>query len=213
MRTHLPRTLVLCEGREDRVVMEALARNSDIGNEGLEFQDYGGESKLRAFLQILKVTPEYKRGEYARVLVTRDADTLYDSAWDSVADSIKSVFGTRPSAPAEWTRSADGVEIGCWVVPGVGKSGMIETLCLDAARDQAPGVFECLDPFIECLGNLHEGPVHEKVRFAIWTIAAQGAQGRNRLSLERAIRSLPIPWDASVFDDLRELLRECAARP
>lgn len=44
MMPHTPMPLVLCEGKEDRLVMEALAKHA--GLEGkLAFQDYAGENK------------------------------------------------------------------------------------------------------------------------------------------------------------------------
>lgn len=42
MKPHKPTPLVLCEGKEDRLVLEMLAKHA--GLEGkLAFQDYGGE--------------------------------------------------------------------------------------------------------------------------------------------------------------------------
>ena len=108
MTPHKPIPLVLCEGKEDRLVMEMLAQHA--GLEGkLAFQDYGGESKLRAYLATLKVSPEFARGEYSRVLVTRDADANFSGAWASIRDSIKIVFSQTPASPGEWVPSEGGV--------------------------------------------------------------------------------------------------------
>jgi len=71
-------------------------------------------------------------------------------------------------------------------------------------------MFECLDPFVDCLGKLHEGTPHEKVRFALWTIIAQGRGAQDRLSLERAINRIPFNWDDGSFAGLKELLVEIA---
>jgi hypothetical protein len=56
------------------------------------------------------------------------------------------------------------------------------------------------------LNGLHSEAVHEKARFAIWTIAAQGAGAKDRMSLKYAIPNLPINWDDEAFVPLRELL-------
>lgn len=210
MTPHKPIPLVLCEGKEDRLVMEMLAQHA--GLEGkLAFQDYGGESKLRAYLATLKVSPEFARGEYSRVLVTRDADANFSGAWASIRDSIKIVFSQTPASPGEWVPSEGGVQISAWVIPGPGKTGMIETLCLDASRSKSPELFTCLDPFVACLGNLNEGIPHEKVRFALWTIIAQGAGAKDRLSLDRALARLPLDWGDEAFTPLRDLLTELSA--
>lgn len=209
MKAHTPKTLVLCEGKEDMLVMQGLARHAALG-ELLEFQNYGGETKLRAYLANLKVSPEYSRGEYNKVLVTRDADKDFSSAWQSVADSIRAVFSDMPAKSGEWITSADGVQIAAWIIPGPGQTGMIETLCLDAARSNSPETFMCLDPFVECLGRMLGEPPHEKVRFALWTIIAQGKAAKDRLSVELALKRISIPWEDEKFSGLRNLLAEIA---
>jgi hypothetical protein len=101
MMPHTPMPLVLCEGKEDRLVMEALAKHA--GLEGkLAFQDYAGENKLRLYLSTLKVSPEFRRGEFSRVLVTRDADTDFTGAWAAVRGAIKAAFACEPAAPGDW---------------------------------------------------------------------------------------------------------------
>jgi len=175
------------------------------------FEDYGGESNLRAYLASLKVRPEYAKGEYRKVLVTRDADKDFKSAWQSVSDSIKHVFSQEVTEPGSWVQSEDGVQLSAWVIPGPGQSGMIETLCLDAARATSPQMFSCLDPFMECLESLHGEMPHEKIRFALWTILAQGKTAKDRLSVELALKRIQIPWDNDVFQDLRKLLEDVAS--
>lgn len=92
------------------------------------------------------------------------------------------------------------------MIPSPGKTGMIETLCLEAARTKSPSDFDCLDPLMACLENLRGEKPHEKVRFAIWTIIAQGTGAKKRLSLERAIDHLPLDWGDEAFVPLRDLL-------
>ena len=210
MKAHTPRTLVLCEGKDDRLVMESLATHASLGNR-LEFQDYGGETNLRRNLATLKVSPEFTRGEYAKILVTRDADTDFNSAWQSVADSIQAVFSQMPSDPGDWLLTENGVKISAWIIPGPGKSGMIETLFLDAARSGNPEMFTCLDPFMECLEKLHGDTPHEKVRFALWTVIAQGQGAQDRLSLPLAIKRIRMDWDDEAFASLKGLLAEVSA--
>jgi hypothetical protein len=59
---------------------------------------------------------------------------------------------------------------------------------------------------MSCLTAVHGEEAHEKTRFAIWTIAAQGAGAQKRLSLERAISNLPIDWDDVAYTPLRDSL-------
>lgn len=63
MKPHTPKPLVLCEGKEDLLVIQTLAKHAGLKGK-LMFQQYGGKDKLRAYLHLLKTSPEYTRGEY-----------------------------------------------------------------------------------------------------------------------------------------------------
>lgn len=138
--------------------------------------------------------------------MTRDADSDFSSSWQALKDAIVEAFSCDLTKPGEWIKLADGPEIGAWIIPGPGKTGMIETLCLDSSKTKSPEVFKCLDSFMNCLAAVHGDKPHKKTRFALWTIAAQGAGAQKRLSLERAIPNLPIDWDDAAFILLRDLL-------
>jgi hypothetical protein len=207
MKAHPPVTLMLCEGKDDMLVMESLAQHAGLAQQ-LKFESYDGESKLRAFLANLKVSPEYARGEYKKILVTRDADRDYAAAWQSVKDSIQSIFSAAITNPGEWTTLEFGVRIAAWIIPGPGQAGMIETLCLDAVRAKTPEMFACLDPFVECLSSQWGDAPHEKIRFVLWTIIAQGQGAQDRLSIDRAIRNIDFNWDDSAYVRLKELFQE-----
>lgn len=71
-----------------------------------------------------------------------------------------------------------------------------------------------LESFSKCIEDTHGGKLHEKERFAIWSIAAQDkSTPRQRLSIPRAIEHLSIDWHSPVFDELREILRSTADQP
>jgi len=201
--------LVLCEGKEDKCVMNELARRA--GLEGrLEFREYGGKDRLRDYLNMLKARPEYVRGEYSRILVTRDADNDFKVAWQAIKDAIFEELGCVVDAPGRWATNDESREIAAWIVPGDGRTGMIETMCVESSCGKNPKVYECLESFLGCLSGVHGGDMHQKARFFIWTIAAQGTAAKDRMSLEYAIPNLPIDWDADIFKPLRELLHTVA---
>lgn len=207
MRTHTPVTLVLCEGNDDRLVMHTLARHCSLDTH-LKFESYNGESNLRAFLSTLKASPEFTRGEYDKILITRDADSDYDAAWKSIQGSIQKVFIQTVTNPGEWIELESGGKLAAWVIPGLDQPGMIETLCLNAARSNAPALFACLDPFVACLEGQWGQKPHEKVRFGLWTIIAQGQKAKHRLSMERAIVNIDFNWDDTAYDSLKQLFRD-----
>lgn len=206
MRAHTPKTLVLCEGKADRLVMESLAAHAGLGQH-LVFESYDGGSKLRANLANLAVSPEFTRREYRKILVTCDADDNYDAAFTSVKTAIQQVFAQTIEKPGDWVDLNSSTKISAWIIPGPNRTGMIETLCLDAARALNPDQFTCLDSFINCLETQWGKRPHEKVRFFVWTIIAQGALAQDRLSPEYAVKNLDLNWDDSAYDGLKELFR------
>jgi hypothetical protein len=204
MRAHTPKTLVLCEGKADRLVMESLAAHVGL-RQNLVFESYDGESKLRENLANLKVSPEYTRGEYRKILVTRDADDNYVAALTSVHAAIQQVFAQTIENPGDWVDLNSTTKITSWIIPGPNQTGMIETLCLNAARALNPNQFNCLDAFIQCLEGQWGKRPHEKVRFFVWTIIAQGALAQDRLSPEYAVKNLDFNWDDTAYNGLKEL--------
>ena len=204
--------LVLCEGKEDKLVIERLARESGIDAEAVTFESYDGESKLRGFLGALKAEGRFTSGELKRILVTRDADDNPPGMWTSLSRAVNEVFGLAISTPGEWQQTLGGPNLAAWLIPGEGSAGMIETLCMSAAKDRARDVFPCLDSFQACLKALRDGKdLHEKERFAYWTICGQDSDPRKRLSLERAIDHLAIDWNHASFAGLKGMLGETAA--
>lgn len=86
MKLRSPKTLVLCEGKDDELVMQSLANHARVG-ENLVFKEYGGESRLRSFLLTLKKQGEFADGQYAKILITRDADQNYQAAVHTLRDA------------------------------------------------------------------------------------------------------------------------------
>jgi len=199
------RAVVLCEGKEDKQVVECLL--ADMGILDVEVREYKGKDFLRKELDLLKASPEFTRGQYSRILVTRDADNQWDSAWDSMRDSINQAFGLQLADVNQWTELNDDTQIAAWIFPGRGQGGMIETLCLDVARQSDPAAFECLDQYALCLEQKHQAKLHEKARFEIWTIAAQTFEApRRRLSMGRILEKLPFDWKNEEFQETREIM-------
>jgi hypothetical protein len=205
MNDPVKKPLVLCEGKQDKSVMEELARRAGL-QEKLDFREYGGKYRLRDYLNMLKARPEYVSGEYPRILVTRDADDDFGSSWQAIRDAIAEELGCHLDAPGHWVTTNENREIAAWIVPGDGRTGMIETMCVDSSSEKFPKVNECLELFLECLACVYGAAMHQKARFAIWTIAAQGAGAKDLMSLEYAIPNLPIDWDDEAFKPLRDLL-------
>ncbi|MDQ8193660.1 hypothetical protein QEH59_04455 [Coraliomargarita sp. SDUM461004] len=203
--------LILGEGRDDCVVFKKIAQAA--GLSGLEFEELGGKDKFVQRLTQLSLSPEFTRGQINRILITRDADGSWEAALHSLSDAVARVFGHAITKTREWVSVNEHCEIALWIVPGDDQSGMLETLCLQAAKEATPSDFECLDQFAACLKQQTDAPLHEKEKFAIWSLVAQEKQlPRQRLSLPRAVVNIPLNWQDPLFSDLTELMSEASMR-
>lgn len=203
-------SFVFGEGKEDLAVMRKIATAARIS--GLEYEEYGGKDKLQKFLRMKQNTPDYTSGRIQRILITRDADEDWQAAWDAANNAVQSIFGVEVSTPGQWQQIENGPQIAIWIAPGSNKQGMIETLCLEAAKNSNADTFDCLETYTECLQSKHGIELHEKERFEIWTIAAQGpAMGRKRLPFAEATTRLPIDWTNTAFTEIKDLLNATSA--
>lgn len=197
--------LVVCEGNDDQRLMEMLAEHHGIAGK-LHFRHYAESGTLRSFLGTLAKSPDFRQGRIKSILVTADADDRYDSAWQRVSDAVKAAFDIDLSAPGSWKANPNGPKVAAWVNPAPDKNGMLETLCLEAARETHAEIFPCIDNFLECVEKARGAKLHEKAKFFIWSIVAQGPGAQDRLSLQKALEKLPPNWDSPVFAPLREAL-------
>jgi len=203
------KSLILCEGPDDKRVVKCLL--SEEGAEEVEVEAYHGKDNLRSKLDEVKNSPEYTRGEYVKILVTRDADDDWSTAWQSVKDALHDKFGVQLDDVNQWKPINEDTQVAAWIFPGKDQTGMIETLCLDVARENKPEAFECLDQYAECLEQNHEATLHEKQRFEIWTIAAQTSERpRRKLTFPRALKHLPFDWSHEKFSETRDVLSQVA---
>lgn len=210
MTTPSPIHLVLCEGTDDQRVMEGLATHAGIANR-LQFRDYAESGTLRRFLTTLAKSPDFTRGEIASILVTRDADDEHEACWISVRDAANAAFDVNLSAPGEWQTIPGGPKIAAWINPAPGRNGMLESLFLEAAKHTHAEIFPCIENFVQCIETARGDTLHEKSRFFIWSIVAQGPGPKDRLSLDRAIKHLPPDWNAEAFTGLRKMLEATAS--
>ena len=111
--------LVVCEGEDDRRVMQALADHAGIGKQ-LRFEDYANSGNLRAYLKALHARPEFASGAIVSVLVTRDADNDFNQAWQSLRDAVNGVFAVDLTGPGAWANPPAGPRFAGWVIPGPG---------------------------------------------------------------------------------------------
>lgn len=209
MNTPRSKAIVLCEGKEDRLVFEKVAELA--GLSGLKFEDYGGKDKLAPFLQSLKTRPDFVRREFEILAITRDADESYVSAWQSLSDTIIRTLnvklaepGTRAGIPSQFPNDPPSQVI-AWIVPGRDKTGMIESLCLESVSGQPE--FECIESYFKCLAEkTGNADFHPKAKFHAWIVSHTDFKDKD-YKMEKAIKEDRFQWSHVAFDELRAFLR------
>jgi hypothetical protein len=180
------------------------------GIDGVQCLAYGGKTALRGFLKNRAAPPEWPmvRG----ILVTQDANGDPGAAFASVRDALTSRGLASPRAPGEVTQGPPNVAV--WILPGAGRLGMLEDLCLDTLAGDP--VLQCVDAFTECVAGSPkrvrvEGPEDAqstvarlaKRRVQAWAAACDPPQRR----LGELAQKGGIDFSHSAFDPLVSLIR------
>lgn len=205
-------SLVLCEGKEDRLVFEKVA--SLAGLTGLVFEDYGGKNNLGNYLRALKDRKDFAQNQIRKIALTRDADDSHADAWKSLSASAKAAFGIDLAQPGEIvtmqrTHPQDPpISITGWILPGEGRSGMLESICLDSVAAN-PG-YACLSEYVKCLETVSAAKLHPKAQFHAWVVSHTDFKDKD-YNIATAVKEDRFEWGDPAFDGLRAFLRSLAA--
>jgi hypothetical protein len=180
--------VLLVEGQTPVHFFEALLQHLGL-SEQIEIRDFGGVKDLRAALDALVSSSEF-RGLVESLGVVRDAESEARAARQSVDDALAAA-----DLPTNLRTSV-------FILPDNNRPGMIETLCLDSVRDQA--VFACVEEFFEC-ANRHGIGASAKVA-KCYAQAFLALQERLEPYPGRAAYHGYWPWDSPAFDELNEFL-------
>lgn len=204
--------LVLCEGKEDRLVFEKIASRASLS--GLVFEDYGGKDNLLNHLRVLMERPEFTRNSIRRIAITRDADDSHDGAWKSLCSSVKAAFSVALASPGDAIGMPGGIpdkdpaiEIAGWVLPGDGKPGMLESLCLESVSERPE--YSCLRDYVACLEKLLPSSLHPKAQFHAWIVSHADLKDKD-YNIAKAVSGDRFNWEHSAFAELRAFLQRIA---
>lgn len=137
--------LLLVEGKDPRNFFDALSKHLSLSQQ-LEIMNFGGVEELRSFLVGLCVGSGFR--SVKRIGIIRDAEKDAAGAFQSVQASLKRAGLATPKEPEQL--SCDGQHaVGVLILPGQGKSGMLETLLCKTFTD-APEC-PCIDAFFRCV--------------------------------------------------------------
>ena len=127
--------ILIGEGVEEVLFFKALLGH--LGIHGVQVEHYNGKAGLGSYLKTLTTRPGFAAVE--RLGITRDADANPTGAVTSVQDSIgRAQF---PSA----------LVVRTFVLPGNGRDGALENLCLQTIEGQPLGA--CIEDYFTCVAR------------------------------------------------------------
>jgi hypothetical protein len=193
--------LLLGEGREEVLFFEALIDHLKLHN--IQIMEIGGKDNLRKNLKALT-----KAQGFDGVLslgIVRDADADADAAFQSVCDALKTIDLPTPERPLHPV--GEKPRVGVLILPGEGKQGMLETLCLRAV-EQDPAM-HCVEQYFKCLqqeglslpDNMSKAKVH----------AFLASKSKAGLRLGEAAKAGLWPWEKETFKQVKDFLRLIAS--
>lgn len=142
--------ILLVEGTDDYWFFQRLIEHRQSSN--VQVIEFGGKDRLGDFLANALV-PDPKFSEMVEVLgVVRDADRNYESALQSVQDSLRRARLPVPTVPLTYVEGdvqGEAIRVVAYIMPDNRSSGDLEKLCLAAVTDAQ--AMTCVDRYIDCL--------------------------------------------------------------
>lgn len=135
--------LLLVEGKDDEGFFDAFLKHLNITN--IQVLSVAGKTKIRKNLKALTKTPGFS--DLFTLVVVRDADENPDGAFQSVQDALGNAGLPVPDKPFEICAGEPRVMV--LILPGQGKTGALEDLCLQAVADDA--ILYCVEKHLQCL--------------------------------------------------------------
>jgi hypothetical protein len=203
---------LLVEGRVPQMFFRELVQHMGL-TDILEVRTSGDVNKdtLQTYLEIFASKAKFKE-TVKRVGIIRDAESKPAmSAFNSVQAALQEANLVPPATMKQMEGSPLGV--GVFILPDCQKSGMLESLCLEAfvekERDSKQQLIPCVDELFSCLSKQGQKPSNStKARFAGCLLAYDVVDPQ----LGRGAQQGVIPWEASVWDELKGFLRQVAGR-
>ncbi len=138
------RALVLCEGRDEVGLLDAMAAHMGID---VQCVDCGGSRQFGSRIKAVVRMPGFS--SVVALAVVRDAESDGRAAAQSVRSHLASQGLAAPSGPLELARTPHGPATAFLVVPSADASGMLEDLVLRMMADLDS--WPCQEAYFECL--------------------------------------------------------------
>lgn len=197
---------IFVEGEDEVRVFTYLAKRLSIAD--VQVQPYQGKDKLRDFLSTFKVLLMSDPESVRSLAVVADADTDKCKAIRRIQGALRHAELPIPEAPLEIS-SHNNLRVSYLIIPHEKKTGMLEDVFLEAARDdpEKARAMTCVDQYFACLAQACvPGPKETwQAKAQLHTFLASRERPDLRLgeSVQRGLWNV----EADVFEPLRQLLR------
>lgn len=168
--------------------------------DNVQVRNFGGVSELSGFLQAFADLPEFRQAVRSLGII-RDAEENADGAFQSVQSSLRNVGFPVPSQEAD--RAGDGPAVSVLILPGDGRSGMLETLLCESLAD-APEQ-RCIDEFLRCVTDSRNAPVRNPDKARAHAYLAVGDTPPHSVGV--AAQRGQWSFDHNAFASVRQFLR------
>lgn len=214
---------LLVEGRVPEMFFREMVAAYGLAD-AVEVRTFGDVSKdtLQTYLGLFCQKAAF-RERVQRLGIIRDAEAkAATDAFASVRSAIEGFNQENPSfalpVPSQLGVATSlepaRAQVNVFVLPDCERSGMLETLCLEAVAETeitaSSKVLSCVGEFFECLSKQGRTPRNDsKARMAGYLLAADVIDPQ----LGRAAQTTGvIPWDAKAFDSLRGFIQSVAGK-
>ena len=199
VRINAPK-LLLVEGQDDRRFFSAFIRHLSISD--MQVEVYGGTANFGNFLALLVANPQFDN--VTSLGIVRDADSSRQSAFDSVAGSLRRANLPVPGG-AMRPAVAHGIRVSALIIPPGSETGELENLCLSALGNDDP-VLDCADRYLDCVTDAGiRLPDRTKSRLHAYLAAGNEPGRRLGEAADAGVWNWTSPAFAQVADFLRSL--------
>lgn len=135
--------LICVEGKDEVSFFSALFKYLEIND--IQILDFEGKTNFKAKIKALGLTRGFKNVK--KVALIRDADeNPEESAFQSLVNILTELNYTAPENNKSF--STGNPNFGIFIMPGEGKKGALEDLCLSTLDG---GILNCIESYFKCI--------------------------------------------------------------
>ncbi|MGD1698804.1 DUF3226 domain-containing protein [Dapis sp. BLCC M229] len=180
--------LIIGEGRDEESFFSALIKHLEIDD--IQVDSYGGKTTLNNYLKGLHLKPGFSN--LRSLLITRDADKLFETASQSIDDSIR----------RNKLNERENLTIKKFIFPDNSSPGMLEDLCLRSIDSSDMG---CIEEFFQCIKKNTSRETSEFSKAKIHAWLSTQIQPDKRLG--EAAKAGYIDWNNEIFNELINFIK------